>query len=299
MKTHRRRVRVGPVVAWLVAAWLVVAGCGSGGTGHRPAGPGLVVATGLYPLAQATEQIGQGKAVAYDVVPAGENPLSYRPDAGATAAASKAGLLLLGPAGFQPQLDSLTAGRSRPAVHVAPAPASTYFWLDPHSMRLAIPEIAAAMEAADPRDAVTFRDGARAFEDAVGSTDIDYESTLSTCPRRDLFAPDPSFAQVARTYGLAFHVVGTADPPPPGTVENAAAAISAVGATTIFEETWVPPATVRAAAAAAGVRVRRLDTLIGPPPGGWPRQATYLNLLEANLGALSSALGCPDSGAGA
>ena len=301
MKRHRRRFRVGPVVAWVVAAWLVVAGCGTGGTGHRSAGPGLVVATGLYPLAQATEQIGQGKAVAYDVVPAGENPLSYRPDAGAAAAASKAGLLLLGPAGLQPQLDSLAAGRSRPAVPVAPAPApaGTYFWLDPHSMRLAIPQIAAAMEAADPRDAAMFREGARAFEDALGSTDIDYQSTLSTCPRRDLFGPDTSFAQVARTYGLAFHVVGTADPPPPGTVSDAAAAISAVGATTIFEETWVSPAAVRAAAAAAGVKVRRLDTLIGPPPGGWPRQATYLNLLEANLGALSSALGCPDMGAGA
>lgn len=280
---------------------LVTAGCGSGGTGHRSLAPRLVVATGLYPLAQAAEQIGQGRVVAHDLVPAGSNPLSFRPDARAAAAASNAGLFLLGPTGLQPYLDGIAAGsgRERPPVHLAPASGGTYFWLDPHSMRQVIGVIARAMEEADPRDASTFREGARAFEDVIGSTDIDYQSTLSTCPRRDVFAPDLSFAPLAGTYGLAFHAIGTADPAPVAAVRAAAAAIAAAGATTIFEETWVPTATVRAAAAVAGVKVRRLDTLIGPPPGGWPPQATYINLLEANLGALSSALGCPDLGTGA
>ena len=298
---RRRRTAAGPAAAWLLVTTLLAAGCGSGGAPHRALGARLVVATGLYPLAQAAEQIGDGRAVTDDVVPAGEDPLSYRPDAGAAAAVSNSALVLLGPEGLQPQIDGLAAG-SRPGhtvVHLAPASGGAYFWLDPHSMRQVLPAIAAAMEAADPPDAATFREGARAFEDALGSTDIDYQSTLSTCPRRDVFAPDLSFAHVAATYGLAFHAIGTAEPPPSGTVKSAAAAVSEAGATTIFEETWVPDATVRAVAAAAGVKVRRLDTLIGPPPGGWPRQATYLNLLEANLGALSSALGCPDMGAGA
>jgi ABC-type Zn uptake system ZnuABC Zn-binding protein ZnuA len=153
------------------------------------------------------------------------------------------------------------------------------------------------MERADPRDAGTFRSGAVAFEDTLDSTDIDYRSTLSTCPRRDVFAPDSAFAHTARRYGLTLHVVAGIDQPEATVVRSAAASIQESETTTVFVETWAPEQTVRAAAASAGVQVRTLDTLLGPPPRGWPRQATYVNLLESNLGALASALGC-DQGTG-
>lgn len=282
---------------------IAASSCGSGAPARRSP-PGLVVVTGLYPLAQAVEQIGQGRARAEDIVPTGTDPTAYKPDAAAVTELSGAALVLLGPTGVQPGLDSAVAGSTRRVVHVAPPSGGTYYWLDPESMRAAVPQIASAMEAADPADAGTFRSGAVAFEDALGSTDIDYQSTISTCPRRDVFAPDVAFAQMARHYGLTLHVVAGVDQPQSSVigssvVRSAVAAIQSTGATTVFVETWVPERTVRTAAAAAGVKVRTLDTLLGPPPGGWPRQATYLNLLEANLGALSSALGCPDLGTGA
>lgn len=289
---------LGSAAAALSLVVFALTSCGS----PRPNGPPtppLVVATGLYPLAQAVVQIGQGRARADDVVPVGADPLTYIPDPAARSELSQAALTLLGPTGFQPELDSSAAGSVRPVVHVAPASGGTYFWLDPAAMRQAVAKIASAMESADPRDAGTFRSGAVAFEDTLDSTDIDYQSTLSSCPRRDVFVPDSAFAQTARRYGLELHLVAGVDQPQSSVVRSAAAAIQATGATAVFVETWTTARATRAAAAAAGVRVLTLDTLVGPPPGGWPRQATYINLLESNLGALSSALGCPDQGTGA
>jgi len=275
-----------------------VASCGS--ARHNVASqPPLVVVTGLYPLAQAVEQIGQGRARAEDVVPAGSDPRTYEPDASAASKLSQAALVVLGPLGVQPAIDSAVAGSAHPVIHVAPPSGGTYYWLDPAAMRSAVAQIESAMEKADPRDAATFRSGAAAFRDALGSTDIDYQSTLSTCPRRDVFVPDVAFAGMARRYGLTLHVVAGVDQPPAAVIRSAVAEIQATEATTVFVETWAPQPRVTAAAAAAGVKVRTLDTLLGPPPGGWPPQATYINLLEANLGALASALGCPDQGAGA
>lgn len=296
------RPSVAAFAALLLSA--VLASCSTGSPAARNSTPGLVVATGLYPLAQAVEQIGQGRARADDIVPAGQNPLSYHPDTTANRLLSTARLVVLGPAGFQPALDAAAGDDVERVVHVAPSAGGTYFWLDPPSMRRAVPGIAAAMERADPRDAATFKAGARAFADALESTGIDYQSTISTCPRRDVFAPDAAFAQVARSYDLHFHVIGGGviggvDQPQASVVRSAVAAVEAAGATTVFVEPWVAQGTVRAVAAGAGAKVRALDTLLGPPAGGWPRQATYLNLLEANLGALSSALGCPDQGSGA
>ena len=74
--------------------------------------------------------------------------------------------------------------------------------------------------------------------------------------------------------------------------------MTAAGITTLFSEPFVPSGTIQAVAAAAHVKVRVLDPLAGPPSGGWPHRVDYLQLMEANLGALNSALGCPDTSTG-
>ena len=65
------------------------------------------------------------------------------------------------------------------------------------------------LERADPQAASSFRDGARAFTAEINSTGIDYESTLSTCPRHTIVTPDAAFLNVAGDYGLSDDVVGT------------------------------------------------------------------------------------------
>jgi zinc transport system substrate-binding protein len=150
------------------------------------------------------------------------------------------------------------------------------------------------MEEADPANAGAFRSGARDLEVELDSTAIDFQSTLSTCPRRTVFLADDAFADLAKRYNLDYTVVGSS-PLGPATMDADAAAVRSSGATAIFAETWVDDSAVNAIASAARVKVLTLDTLLGPPPGGWPRQANYINLLESNLGRFSDALGCATS----
>ncbi len=278
----------------------LAAGCGSG-TGTSASAPSIEVVTGLYPLAQAIEQIGGPKVTVVDVVPAGYDPRTYQLTAGQVATVRKAAVVVEANGGFQPSLTAAAA--AAPATRVVDldttlATTDPYVWLDPDLMQRAVSDIAAAMEAVNPPAAGQYRSGAQGFSATVASTGIDYESTLSACPRRLIVTPDAAFAGLARRYGLTDQVVGAASVPDQTTVTAATGRIQAAGLTTVFSEPFVSSGTIVAVAAAAHVKIRPLDPLTGPPPAGWPRQADYLRLMEANLGALNSALGCPDTGNG-
>jgi ABC-type Zn uptake system ZnuABC Zn-binding protein ZnuA len=165
-------------------------------------------------------------------------------------------------------------------------------------MGRAVSAIAAALKAANPAAANQYGAGARAFGAEVASTGIDYQSTLSVCPRRTIVTADSAFLGMAHAYGLTDQVVSPAARSEPD-LGAAADSARAAGATTAFREPFVADDAINAVAAAAHLKVRTLDPLTGPPSGGWPRQANYLRLMEANLGALNGALGCPDTGIGA
>jgi zinc transport system substrate-binding protein len=286
------------LLALLALVSIVAAGCSQSAPADASA-PVLSVATGLYPLAQAIEQIGQDKVSVTDVVPAGSSPTTFTLGPAQAAEVRRAGLVVDIGGGFQPSFEQTAIGAPDVLeLRVKLGTASPYVWLDPNTMRKAVTLMAGAMEAADPAAAGLFRQGAQAFDASVQSTGIDYESTLSACPRATIFTTDSAFAPMARDYGLRDVAVGSSAAPSLTAVRDAALSVQAMGATTVFSEPWQPAGTVDAVAAAAHVKVRLLDTLEGPPPGGWPTQADYIKLMESNLGALSSALGCPDTAAG-
>ncbi len=276
----------------------VAAGCG-GASSVSPDAPVLQVYTGLYPLAQAIQQIGQVKVAVTDVVPAGDDPATYVLDPHQVSELRQAGLVVEIGGGFQASLEKAAAESPDVLALQATLGASDpYVWLDPNVMQRAVAAIAKAMEAANPGAAGLYRDGEQDFAASVQSTGIDYESTLSACPRSTIFTADDAFGAMARDYGLQDEVVGSGAAVSTSAVAAAAAHVEADGATTVFAEPWVSEGAVVAVAAAAHARIRTLDTLAGPPEGGWPPQANYLNLLESNLGSLSSALGCPNTDTG-
>lgn len=279
-------------VAVAVVSW---AGCGGSTQRTGSRGPILQVLTAAYPLAQAVDMIGSGKARATDLVPPGSDPFTYQPTPNQISEIQQGGLLVLAGQRAQPAVYEAGAN-AKQKVDASMAASEQDYWLDPAAMRQAVPSIEGAMERADPANAPAFRDGARALDVELDSTSIDYQSTLSACPRRTVFAADNAFAGVARRYFLDYTPLGTALVPDPATVKSESDSVKSAGATSLFAETWEPASTVDAVAAQTGVKVRTLDTLLGPPPGGWPRQANYINLLESNLGHLSDALGCASSG---
>jgi zinc transport system substrate-binding protein len=277
---------------------LVVAGCGAGSSAD-PAAPVLHVYTSLYPLAQAVEQIGQGKVTVTDVVPAGADPLTYVLVPAQVAELRQAGLVVEIGGGFQTSFEKAAAGSPHVlALQAALGASDPYVWLDPNVMQRAIAAIARAMEDTNPEAAGLYRSGEQDFSASVESTGIDYESTLSACPRTTIFTADDAFGAMARDYGLRDVVVGSSPDPSQSSVSGAAGEVEAAGATTVFGEPWLSETPIEAIAEAAHAKVRTLDTLAGPPEVGWPAQANYINLLESNLGTLSSALGCPDAATG-
>jgi zinc transport system substrate-binding protein len=286
------------VQAILVAVALAGSACQANPATTRRT-PTISVVTGLYPLAQAAAQIGGSAVAVHDVVPAGSDPRSYRLSPAQVAEVRQAAIVIVAAPGFQPALDAAATGAG-PVLNLDAAlnTADPYVWLDPQLMVRAVTALAASLGAANPAAANGYRRGAQAFSAQVASTGIDYESTLSTCPRRTIVTADGAFTGLARQYGLVDQVVEPADQTGPG-LRAAAAAGRAAGATTAFREPFVPPGPIDAVAGAAHLTLRTLDPLTGPPPGGWPRGADYIRLMEANLGALNGALGCPDTGIGA
>lgn len=281
----------------LIIVVVAIAGCGSGPGRTPPNAHALAVVTSGYALAQVAAFVGGGKARVTDLVPPATNPFSLGATQAEASEVERSALFLFTGPALQPGLASLATAAPH-TIDVSGATSEAYFWLDPSAMRTAVQTIEAGMERADPADAGTFRSGAHDLELELESIGIDYQSTLSTCPRRTVFAADGAFAGIASRYDLDYTALGSSPAPTGGNLAAQAASIRSSGATAVFAETWVPDAGVNAIASAAGVKVRTLDTMLAPPPGGWPRQATYLSLLESNLGHLSDALGCASSNSG-
>jgi len=268
------------------------------------------VVTGLYPLAQAVEQIGQRKVTVTDVVPAGQDPTTYQLTPAQVATVQHATVVVQVGGGFQPSFEAAAAGRSASAGTGSPGSGTVlslkaalhannpYVWLDPPVMARAVNLIAATLEEANPAAAPLYRDGAEGYVDEVNSTGIDYENTLAACPRHTIVTPDAAFAATVAEYDLTDQVVGSSPDPSAAAVATALAKISNASLTTLFSEPFASNGTINAIAIAAGVthlKIRLIDPLTGPPPQGWPKQSTYITLMESNLGVLNAALGCPNT----
>ena len=278
-----------------VAATLVAAGCG--GSGAPASAPVITVVTGLSPLAQIAGEVGGAHVRVVDVVPDGANPTTAALTAGAAATIRSAAVALVVGGGYQPAFEAAASGARR-VLALTPAFGSPADgpWLDPTVVTRWAGMLATTLTAANPAAAATYANGARDVSAEMSSLSADFQNSLSDCPRKVIVTPDSTWAALSRRVGLTDRAVGTSVSPDPGTVQAAATAVRVAGARTVFSEPWVGDATVVAAAATAGSKVRQLDTLAGVPAGGWPRGATYSRLMENDLTVLTSALQCAQMG---
>jgi zinc transport system substrate-binding protein len=288
-KSSRRRLAVTAMLTVATIAALL-SSC-SGVSAKASNAPVLHVVTALYPLAVAATEIGQTKVDVVDVVPDGMDPRTYRPTSEDTANIGSAGLILEVGGGFQPLFERAAAASSHVVSLGGATPDGQYAWLDPTSMSTYVGHIEAAMVAADPDAKSLFSAGADAFRAETDSTAIDYQNTLSLCPHTTMFTVDSSFASVAKTSGLHDVPLGTTQLGSQA-VASFADQVRSAGVAEIFAQTWEDDAAVEQVASEAGVGVRSLDTLLGSPPAGWPPHASYIQLLEANLGAINRGLTC-------
>jgi zinc transport system substrate-binding protein len=283
----------------------LAAGCGAAGGTVTKGAPVLTVATGLWPLAQAAQSIGQGNVRVLDVVPAGRDPRTYALSPTEVEMVRRAGLVVEMGGSFQPSLARAAAGRRARTLTIAPdgAGGNPYVWLDPHAMEKASRQVEAAMAAADPRARRTFATGLYDFEATLQALDADYQSTLSSCTADKVVAVDDAFGVLHPRYPVDVVPLDGTTPAPVApdatTLRREVATVRAAGVGAVYNETWHPLSALIPLQSRTGVKIGTLDTLEGVPPGGFPQaQASYYDMMESDLGALSSALRCPNPNVG-
>ncbi len=291
----------------LAAAALSVltAGCGSPAPAARTRdAPVVTVVTGLWPLQQAAEEIGQGNVKVLDVVPAGEDPLTYHLDAAQRAEVRSAGLVLEMSRSLQPSLATAAAGAAHVAdLATAAGGPGSYAWLNPYAMERVARAIASALERVDPAARPTFANGRSDEISLLDSLDADYQGTLGQCPRHTLVASDAAFSVLDSRYPITVVPIDGSTPAPlrpsPATVAREVALVRRLGVKEIYRDIWQPPDGLLEVQAETGVRLGRLDPLTGVPPGGWPKGLkSYFSLMEHDLQDLADALGCYAPGEG-
>jgi ABC-type Zn uptake system ZnuABC Zn-binding protein ZnuA len=299
VRAGHRGGRSGPLIAAALAGVALVAGACGGGSSHTENAPVLTVATGLWPLAEAADVIGQANVTVVDVVPNGVDPAGYHLGADQVAELHSARVVIEMAGGLQPSFDAAARG-SKHVVEIRPSESDPYVWLNPHSMEAVGRQVAAALEAADPKAAPTYRNGLDNFEAQLDSLDADYQSTLSDCPDQTLVTVDDAFSVLHPYYQVVDTAVapaGTTGLPSKATVSHEVSVIKTTGVKEIYDESWIPESYIIPATVATNVKVGTLDTLAGAPQRGWPLTTDgqkYVSLMESNLATISSALHCPN-----
>jgi ABC-type Zn uptake system ZnuABC Zn-binding protein ZnuA len=235
--------------------------------------------------------IGGDKAAVDDVVPADANPLTFQPTPAQSAVLRSSGLVLEIGGRFEPGVEQAAAGATS-VLKLGPKLNSSdpYIWLDPATMQNAVGAVASAMAAADPAAASLFQRNAGGVVAQVQSMGIDFSSTFSACPGTTIVTPDNAFSALAAAYGLHDQVVGPA--PTAADVSRLVALLSSAAPAAAITEPWVDDGGLTTVAAAGHLHVHQVDTLAGVPADN----SSYFNLMEKDLGQISSALGCSAEG---
>ena len=302
--TARPAARPTALGAALVAVALVATACGGAAAAARTNdAPVVTVAVGLWPLAQAAAAVGQGNVRVVDVVPAGQDPITYRLTAAQRQQVRHAGVVLEAAPSLQPSFTAAAAaaGAAR-VVDVAPA-GPGYPWLSPYRMESVSRAIEAALVAADPQAKPTFANGNADEQALLASLDGDYQSTLATCPSQAMVTSDAAFTALDGRYPV--HVVAIDGPalaplrPDASTIAREVATVRSAGVHAVYRDRWQPIDGLLPMQAETDVALRTIDPLTGVPPGGWPHGlSSYFSLMESNLELIAGAMGCFAPGQG-
>lgn len=293
------------VLFLIIMSVAVSAGCGGGGSA---AGDETVAA--FYPLAFATEQVGDGKT--RNLTPPGAEPHDFELTPGDVAAVKDAKLVVYLGEGFQPALEEAIADRTGPSLDLLegerllvasahehhegepeageePAgetPLDPHVWLDPVRYGRMASRIAAAL--GNP-------DGATAFTAELDALDAEFARGLRACERREIVTSHAAFGYLADRYDLTQVPLTGLSPeaePSAKDIARLATEVEKEGATTVFFETLVSAKLAETVAREAGAETAVLNPLEGLTSEEENDGADYFSVMRENLAVLREALGC-------
>ena len=306
MRAATTRLRVLPLLACVAA--LLVAGCG-GGPGSD--GGKLQVVATTTAVQDFVRVIGGDKVAMTGILKPNVSAHEYEPSPADINAIARADVVVANGAGLETWLgDTIkSAGYSGPVVDTSKGVklrqgegeekggVDPHIWHDPRNAKVMVSHIAGALEAADPRDAATFRANLAAYTRKLDALDAGIARRIDGLASRKLVTNHDAFGYYADRYGL--QVVGSVIPSFDSATElsgaglrDLVAKVKAEKVKAIFSEAELPPKTAATVAKEAGVKVvGGEDALYGDglgPPGS--PGATYLGMMEHNTKTIVSAL---------
>ena len=284
--------------------------------GVEPAGASrgkVSVAAAFYPVAFAAQKVGGKRVDVANLTPVGAEPHDIELNSEQLDRLLDAKVAFVLGNGFQPAVEKAADRRDGATVELLPKLVDAkgkkvategkdggldpHVWLDPVLMSQVVGEVERGLAAADPNAAATYERNARGLQDQLAALDTRYRDRLTGCARDLLVTSHEAFGYVANRYGLRQKGVAGLSPdaePDPARLGELAELARDQGVTTVFTEETVSPRIARALAReAGGLRTEVLSPLEGLTKRERDDKADYFTLMDANLGKIATALGCP------
>jgi ABC-type Zn uptake system ZnuABC Zn-binding protein ZnuA/ABC-type Mn2+/Zn2+ transport system permease subunit len=303
---------VAAAAATVLAAALLVAGCGSSASGEDEI---EVVATTTQ-IADWVREVGGGAVTVDQVLEPNTDPHEYEPRPSDVVAAAGATLVFANGDDLDAWVEEIVAdgGGDAPIVDLGAAVperlpgegehagegeghdhdsgADPHWWHDPRNAEAAVREIERRLAAADPAHRAQFRHNADAYVASLRRLDAGIAACVETVPaeRRKLVTDHDAFGYLARRYGI--EVVGTVVPsqttqaqPSAKDVSELIEVIEREDVSAVFPESSVSARVADAISRQTGASsaYELYGDALGPPGSDGD---TYLKMEEANADAI-------------
>ena len=283
-----------------LAAILALAGCQESPAPVKP----QVVAT-IYPLWELTRQVAGDRAEVTSLVPPGVEPHDWEPSPRDVSLVQRAKVIVHTGTGLDAWAVRLLAGlpagttvvNGARGLSLLPQGASVdpHVWLDPTLARAQAQTIADGLTQADPAGQSVYRENATALAARLDALDEAFAAGLRDCARREVVTSHAAFAYLTRRYRLTqVAIMGSAPEAEPSPADLAAIVQTArrLHVTHVFFEPLVSPRLAQTLAREIGATTLALDPIEGVSREQAAAGTGYVELMQANLGALRLGLGC-------
>jgi zinc transport system substrate-binding protein len=271
------------------------------------------VAAAFYPVAFAAQKVGGTRVAVANLTPVGAEPHDIELNSEQLDRLLEAKVAFVLGSGFQPAVEKAADQRDGSTVELLPKLVDAkgkkvaaegkdggldpHVWLDPVLMSQLVGEVEHGLAAADPKGAASYEKNAQALQDQLSALDARYRERLTGCARNLLVTSHEAFGYLATQYGLQQQGVAGLSPdqePDPARLGELAELARDQGVTTVFTEETVSPRIAQTLARdAGGLRTEVLSPLESLSKKERADKADYFTLMDANLGKIATALGCP------
>ena len=271
------------------------------------------VAAAFYPVAFATQKVGGTRVAVANITPVDAEPHDIELNSEQLDRLLEAKVAFVLGSDFQPAVEKAADRRDGPTVELLPKLVDAkgkkvaaegkdggldpHVWLDPVLMSQLVVEVERGLAAADPNGTAAYERNAQALQEQLAALDARYRERLTGCARDLLVTSHEAFGYLASRYGLRQEGVAGLSPdaePDPARLGELADLARDQGVTTVFTEKTVSPRIAQTLARdAGGLHTEVLSPLESLTKRERDDKADYFTLMDANLGKIATAFGCP------